>query len=163
MIAQIDIVVASPLWDEAPDSKSVVHRAIAAADAAFESDGDARELSVLLCDDIEIRRLNRQWRGKDFATNVLSFPAAPGQVAGNHLGDIAIAYETVAHEARDEAKSFSDHLAHLAVHGYLHLVGYDHETDADAEEMEGLEREILLSLNVSDPYCDKADETQPSR
>ena len=73
-----------------------------------------------------------------------------------HLGDIAVAYETVAREATNEGKAFQDHLAHLAAHGYLHLIGFDHETDEDAEEMEALEREILAGLGINDPYAEPA-------
>jgi probable rRNA maturation factor len=100
-----------------------------------------------------VRRLNAQWRGIDKPTNVLSFPPAPGGAGDvKSLGDIAIAYETTASEARAEDKPFADHLAHLCVHGFLHLMGYDHELEAHAETMESLERVILARLGVPDPY-----------
>lgn len=149
MSVQTEIVAASPLWPQA-EAEETVRRAIAASEALFEPT-DA-EVSVLLCDDREIRRLNAQWRGKDSATNVLSFPAAAGQAVESHLGDIAIAYETVQREAADEGKTFAAHLSHLTVHGFLHLLGFDHETDGDAEEMEDMEREILGRLGIADPY-----------
>ena len=113
---------------------------------------------LLLCstDDSGIRTLNRDWRGIDKPTNVLSFPAAQtpaGRAQPRMLGDIAIAYEITRREAESEHKPFAHHLSHLAVHGFLHLIGYDHETDADAEKMESLERSILASLGVPDPYA----------
>jgi probable rRNA maturation factor len=106
------------------------------------------EVSILLCDDACIRALNRQWRGIDAPTNVLSFPAPRGPA----LGDIAVAYETTAREAGTEGKTVKDHLVHLLVHGFLHLVGYDHRSDAQAGDMERLERDILAALGIADPY-----------
>ncbi|HMN73542.1 MAG TPA: rRNA maturation RNase YbeY [Rhodoblastus sp.] len=150
MSVQAEIVVASPLWPQA-EAEETVRRAIAASEALFEP--TEAEVSVLLCDDAEIRRLNAQWRQKDSATNVLSFPSAAQHAGERHLGDIAIAFETLQREAADEGKVFSHHLAHLTVHGYLHLLGFDHESDEEAEEMEGLEREILAGLGIGDPYC----------
>src|SRR5207248_6942435 len=113
------------------------------------------ELAVVLTDDAGIRALNRAWRGLDKPTNVLSFPAMslPDRSQGPRtLGDIAIAYETARHEADAENKPFKHHLSHLAIHGFLHLIGYDHETDDEAELMEGLERQILAGLGIPDPY-----------
>lgn len=159
MSVQIEIVAASPLWPQA-EAEETVRRAIAASEALFEPT-DA-EVSILLCDDPEIRRLNAQWRGKDSATNVLSFPAAAVQ-AETHLGDIAIAYETVKKEAADEGKAFLDHLSHLTVHGFLHLLGFDHETDGEAKEMEDMEREILGRLGIADPYGPEPAKQQAAR
>ena len=102
-------------------------------------------------------RLNRDFRGKDKPTNVLSFPA-PANPEG-HLGDIAIAYGVTAREAETAGKSLADHATHLAVHGVLHLLGYDHETDAEAEVMEPLEDAILAELGIADPYAAPAAET----
>ena len=113
----------------------------------------AGELTVRLVDDAAIRTLNRDWRGHDTPTNVLSFPApeaAPGPIV--YLGDIALSHETAAREAAAEGKSLADHVAHLAIHGFLHLIGYDHDRDARAEVMEGLERAILARLGIADPY-----------
>jgi probable rRNA maturation factor len=146
----IDVIVESARWDALPDAQAVARNAIAQALAALGGRADA-ELAVLLTDDAAVRRLNATWRGLDQPTNVLSFPAAAAPDS-QHLGDIAIAFETTAREARDEGKPLADHLAHLAVHGFLHLVGYDHESDAEAEMMEQLERDILARLNVPDPY-----------
>ena len=109
----------------------------------------------MLTDDARVRELNREWRGQDKATNVLSFPAAqpPGETPQPlMLGDIAIAYETTRNEAEAEGKPFQNHLSHLAIHGFLHLLGYDHLDDDEAEEMEGLERDILATLGIADPY-----------
>ncbi len=105
-----------------------------------------------------MQRLNSTFRGKDKPTNVLSFPAPPmppgaGDADSLFLGDLALGYETCAAEALAEEKSLGDHLAHLVVHGVLHLMGYDHETEAEAEEMEGRERAILASLGIADPYA----------
>ncbi|MGZ5829412.1 MAG: rRNA maturation RNase YbeY, partial [Xanthobacteraceae bacterium] len=125
----VDISIASPLW-ETLDCEATIRRAVAAA--ATPATADA-ELSVLLTDDAEIRQLNAQWRQQDKATNVLSFPAAPiANVSPRALGDIVIAYETTAREAANENKAIEHHLAHLTVHGFLHLLGYDHESEAEA-------------------------------
>jgi len=144
-----DIDVASANWNAEPKAEACVREALAAAASRVPGDG---EVSVLLADDAAVRVLNRDWRQIDKPTNVLSFPA-PKQPAGEPvLGDIAIAYETVAREADEEGKPFLHHLAHLAVHGYLHLMGYDHQTDSEAEAMEALEREILRGMRIPDPY-----------
>ena len=115
---------------------------------------------IALSSDEGVRILNKQFRSLDKPTNVLSFPAlqppagAPSD-APRMLGDIAIAYQTTRQEADDEQKPFDHHLSHLAVHGFLHLIGYDHENDGDAEAMEGLETEILAQLGIPDPYADR--------
>jgi len=148
---EIDFDVQSALWDQVPEAEETVRTAIAAA-AAFEP--AAGEMSVILTDDASIRALNRDWRKLDKPTNVLSFPAATPKIAGVPalLGDVVVAYETLAREAAEEDKPILHHLAHLVVHGYLHLLGYDHETDSEADAMEGLERQILAHLNIADPY-----------
>jgi probable rRNA maturation factor len=153
---QIDVIVESPCWDEMSGAEATVRLAVAQAAQAIGTDFSKSTVAVLLTDDAAMRRLNAQWRDIDKPTNVLSFPAAP-QLAGSEdgtksLGDIAIACETTAREARDEHKSFAHHLSHLAVHGFLHLLGYDHETDTQAETMERLERAVLQRLGVPDPY-----------
>jgi probable rRNA maturation factor len=148
---RLDIAVAPAAAAAAPETRDIVARAIRAADeAAGPVEGT---IGVLVENDAAIRALNRQWRGTDKPTNVLSFPAAASpSIAPRHLGDIAISYETAIREANAEARPFAHHLAHLAVHGFLHLLGYDHESDAAAEEMEGLERKILARLGIPDPY-----------
>jgi probable rRNA maturation factor len=155
-----EVLVVAECWQTEPDAEAVIHRAIDAAAEIADADVGEAELAVMLTDDTGIRTLNNNWRGIDKPTNVLSFPAlqptagAPAD-APRMLGDIAIAYETTRKEADDEEKPFDHHLSHLAVHGFLHLIGYDHEKDADAEAMEGLEREILAQLGIPDPYADR--------
>jgi probable rRNA maturation factor len=159
LAAAIDLVVDSPLWAQEPAAEATVRGAIAAAaDVIRALPAATGEVSVVLTDDAEIRKLNHAWRKIDKPTNVLSFPA-PGrpspagpQGGGALLGDIVIAYETTAREAAAEAKPFTHHVAHLAVHGFLHLLGYDHDSDAKAEEMERLETKILARLDVPDPH-----------
>ncbi|EKF19433.1 rRNA maturation RNase YbeY [Nitratireductor pacificus] len=153
----LDHTVEAGAWPPEADLLALTRRAIGAAVAVSEADlEDHVAVSLLFTDDDGIREINRAWRGKDKPTNVLSFPAAPPAVAGPDpvpLGDIAIAYSTVVREADDEGKTFEDHLTHLLVHGFLHLLGYDHETEEEADEMEGLERNILESLAIADPYA----------
>lgn len=147
----IDIDVQSPLWDALPEAEATVRQAVTTAAELVPAAG---EMSVVLADDNAIRALNRDWRKIDKATNVLSFPADAPKIPGVPplLGDVIVAYETLAREAAEERKPVLHHLAHLAVHGYLHLLGYDHETDSEADAMEGLEREILARLEIADPY-----------
>lgn len=151
---QIDIQVQSSLWSAQPLAKETVRDAVAAA-AAVLSTGDG-EVSIVLTDDSMIAQLNRDWRGIDKPTNVLSFPASGHSADDDRLffGDIVIAFETLKRECDDENRQFVHHLAHLAVHGFLHLVGYDHQTDAQAEEMEELESEIMARMNMPDPHLD---------
>ncbi len=114
------------------------------------------ELSLVFADDATVKALNAEWRGKDKPTNVLSFPAfplKPGDKLQPLLGDVILAFETVAREAADEGKPLDHHISHLVLHGFLHLLGHDHETDAQAEEMEALERKILAKLAIPDPYA----------
>jgi probable rRNA maturation factor len=134
---------------------------LAAADAAST---ERVEIAIVLTDDSGIRTLNREWRKLDAPTNVLSFPAGQPpagsrrgarRVARRHLGDIVIAYQTTAREAAAERKPFDHHLAHLAVHGFLHLFGYDHATDEEAAGMERLEVGILARLGIPDPYVQR--------
>jgi probable rRNA maturation factor len=150
---KIEILVRSQHWRKQPRAGATIKKAIAAAAKAASK--PRAELAIVLSDDSAIRALNRDWRGKDAATNVLSFPAAePGNArVSPHLGDIVIAYQTAAREAAAENKPFGHHLAHLAVHGYLHLIGYDHETDRAAQRMERLERAVLARIAVPDPYA----------
>jgi probable rRNA maturation factor len=155
-----EVLVVADCWQTEPDAEAVIHRAIEAAAEFADADVGEAELAIMLTDDSGIRTLNSNWRGIDKPTNVLSFPAlqapagAPSD-APRMLGDIAIAYETTRKEADDEAKPFDHHLSHLAVHGFLHLIGYDHENDDDAEAMESLETQILAQLGIPDPYQDR--------
>ncbi|WP_315735580.1 MULTISPECIES: rRNA maturation RNase YbeY [unclassified Bradyrhizobium] len=160
-IPTTEVIVAADCWQDQPDAEEVIHRAIVAAAETVDADVGDAEIAVMLTDDDGIRTLNSNWRGIDKPTNVLSFPALqPTGPRGEDdaprmLGDIAIAYETMRREADEEQKPFAHHLSHLTVHGFLHLVGYDHETDDEAEEMEALEREILAHLGIPDPYADR--------
>ncbi len=111
------------------------------------------EIAVMGCDDTRIATLNADFRGKPTATNVLSWPASgTPPMDGGELGDIAIAYETCAREAAEKGVSVHHHVTHLLIHGILHLLGYDHISDADAEEMEALEIKALAKLGISNPY-----------
>jgi len=156
-----EILVVAECWQAEPDSEAVIQRAVTAAAELVNAELGEAELAVMLTDDSGIRTLNNNWRGIDKPTNVLSFPALPPTGGGGAddaprmLGDIAIAYETTRREADDEQKPFDHHLSHLAVHGFLHLIGYDHEKDTDAEAMEDMEREILAALGIPDPYADR--------
>lgn len=161
-LPETDVLVVADVWHDEPDAEAIILRAIDAAAARINTGIGACELAVMLTDDAGIQTLNANWRGIDKPTNVLSFPALPptGTLAlgdpPRTLGDIAIAYQTTRREADDEGKLFAAHLTHLAIHGYLHLVGYDHENEADAEDMEQLERDILATLGVADPYSDSS-------
>ena len=150
----IDILVSSDDWGSLDDLDPLTRRCISACIA--ESGArlqDNCEISVTFCADAEIRDLNAQWRGKNAATNVLSFPT-PGEAAAKPLlGDIVIAYETVAREAQEQDKTLQEHVTHMIMHGFLHLIGYDHESADEAEEMENLERRIASSLGLRDPYA----------
>ncbi|WP_426438112.1 rRNA maturation RNase YbeY [Bradyrhizobium genosp. P] len=155
-----EVLVTAVCWQTEPDAEAVIHRAIEAAAEIADADVADAELAVMLTDDAGIRTLNNNWRSVDKPTNVLSFPAlqptgSEPSDAPRMLGDIAIAYETTRREADEEQKPFDHHLSHLAVHGFLHLIGYDHENDDDAEDMESLEREILGQLGIPDPYADR--------
>jgi len=156
-----EVLVVADCWHEEPDAEAVIVRAIEAAAAMADADTGDAELAVMLTDDAGIRTLNLNWRQIDKPTNVLSFPALQPPAghepddAPRMLGDIAIAYQTTRREADEEHKPFSHHLSHLAVHGFLHLVGYDHEKDGEAEAMESLERDILAGLGIPDPYADQ--------
>ena len=157
MTVRYDVAINADGWQSEHSLRMVVDRVLEATLHALEFDDVDSELSLVFTDDANIRTINAKWRQIDKATNVLSFPAfpiQPGQRPGPVLGDIVIARETVQHEAQEENKSFDDHLSHLIVHGLLHLTGYDHQNDDEAEQMESLERKILASLGISDPYDD---------
>jgi probable rRNA maturation factor len=161
-----DIVVSSGDWGAPERWEELVERAVRQCVAiARPALMPECEVCVVFCDDAEIRALNAQWRGKDKPTNVLSFET-PGPLDQRPLlGDIVVAYETVAREAAEQEKSFADHAAHMVVHGFLHLIGYDHETSAEAEIMEALERRVAEVLGLPDPYegTHPVDETDGSR
>lgn len=146
MNAALAVSIDDPRWRKrlrAPEA--LVRRA---ARAALDGAGRAGEIRYALADDALLRELNRDFRGKDKPTNVLSFPdESPGA-----LGDVALAFETCWAEARAQGKSLDAHLAHLVVHGTLHLLGWDHETIPEALAMEARERRTLRRLRLADPY-----------
>jgi len=144
----IEVEIEADGWSGLPNAEALTRQA---GEMALEMADRAGEVAVLLTDDAAVRDLNARFRGKDQPTNVLSFPAPEG--AGEHLGDVCLAYETCAREANEQGKALGAHLEHLTAHGVLHLLGYDHDVDADAEIMEALERRILAALGVADPYA----------
>ena len=154
MKVSLDISVSSPRWRGLPRARPIARETIAAAAAESGGPSEGRDVSLCLADDAALRALNSRWRGVDKPTNVLSFPSAPPGPFGaaTALGDIALAYETLAREAEDLGVPLADHYRHLVAHGFLHLIGYDHETDAEAERMEALETRILARLGAGDPY-----------
>lgn len=144
----IDIEVEDDAWVAAlPDAERLAR---AAAEAVLAHENEAGGLVVLLTDDASVQALNAQFRDKDAPTNVLSFPAAPNPE--DHLGDVALAFGVCAREAQAQGKTLAHHMQHLVAHGVLHLLGYDHMEEAEAETMESLEREILAGLGAPDPY-----------
>lgn len=156
-----DVIVASDLW---AGMRLGGQDALAVTQAAMEATareiglGDGVGWAVLLADDATLRQLNRDHRGKDRPTNVLSFPAfAPEDLPmAGHIGDIAIAAETVGAEALDAGRPALHHLAHMVAHGVAHLAGYDHAADAEAEEMEAIEVRALARLGLPNPYASEA-------
>jgi probable rRNA maturation factor len=155
MSLRIDFVETSRAW-RGLAARSIARQAIAAA--AVECGITLRcgaEICVHLVGDADIQSLNAQWRGVNAPTNVLSFPAAePARLRqARLLGDVLIAFETASREAEQEHKTFADHYRHLVVHGFLHLLGFDHIADAQAEAMEALETTVLARLGVADPYA----------
>lgn len=153
----IDVEVEDIAWTAAlPDAEEQARAAALAAFAALEPDA-VGAVVILLTDDNAVAELNQQYRDKSGPTNVLSFPAPqelPRESPERHLGDIALAFGVCAREAGEQGKSLAAHLQHLVAHGVLHLVGYDHMTEAEAEDMEALERDILATLGHPDPYTD---------
>ena len=151
----IEIEVEDPAWIEAlPEATAF---ALAAADAVLTQEvAQGEGLSILLTDDATVQDLNSRFRKQDKPTNVLSFPAhrLPENVASpeRFLGDVALGFGVCAREAAQQGKPLGDHLQHLVAHGVLHLLGYDHMNDGEAEAMEGLERVVLAGLGVPDPY-----------
>jgi probable rRNA maturation factor len=149
----IDVVIEAGDWASLEAPSQLAQTAILAAveESRIVLAGNA-EVSVVLCDDAFIRELNRKWRGQDKPTDVLSFPAGGDPASAPLLGDIVIAFETAAREAFEAGKPLRNHIAHLLVHGFLHLIGHDHANAAEAEAMEALERASLARLGIADPY-----------
>ena len=155
----IEVVIEAPAWRSAePKARALARSAAVATLRARRRVGAG--VAILLTDDARLQALNLAFRGKDAPTNVLSFPRSgpgSGPVAGEHLGDIALALGVCAREAAEQGKSLAHHLQHLTAHGVLHLLGYDHESDAEAQVMEAEERRILAGLGIADPYAAEGD------
>jgi probable rRNA maturation factor len=153
MSLSIEINVECENWRSIADLDELTKRCLVASLAETEDRlRDGAELSLLFCDDARIRLLNAQFRGFDKPTNVLSFPGPEPTAEAHMLGDIAIAFETVAREAVEQGKPLPHHVCHMIVHGFLHLLGYDHETDEEAEAMEADEARVLHRIGIADPY-----------
>ena len=148
----IEVEIESPDWTAALGDAEALARQ--AAEAALGGAGREGDVVVLLTNDDSIAGLNQGFRGKAGPTNVLSFPAP--ESARPHLGDVAVAYGVASQEASEQDKPLAHHLLHLVAHGVLHLVGYDHEGDSEAEAMEALERRVLAGLGAPDPYAPRA-------
>lgn len=155
---QLEVTVEYSGWDDLiPAVDELAREALGAAAGEVGFADPAAEVSLLFADDASVRRLNRDWRGKDTPTNVLSFEAdeEEGPATGPRLlGDIVLAFETVMREAREQHKRPEDHTRHLLAHGFLHLLGYDHQDAAEAERMEAHESAALARLGVADPYAE---------
>ncbi len=154
----IDISVDGEQWSAVENLETLVETAVDAALAELpEQEHGNAELSVALVSDDAIRTLNRDYRGKDRATNVLSFPGGESTdpALPRLLGDVILAFETVSGEAETQGKPVEHHISHLVVHGFLHLLGYDHESSEEAEAMEAVEIRALARLDIADPYLDR--------
>lgn len=147
-----DLRIADPRWDGLGDVEALATRVLTHAASVMESFG---EVSILMTNDAEMHALNKQWRGFDKPTDVLSFPSDGPEIPGEaaHLGDIAIGYETALKDAESMGRPFEGHISHLLIHGFLHLLGYDHIEAEDAKVMEPLEAKILAGLGWPDPYA----------
>jgi probable rRNA maturation factor len=155
LLPVLDILVEAGEWPSKARLKRIAEKVLGAASAELKLDlPEGAELSLLFTDDAHIKSLNRKFRGKNKPTNVLSFPGAPAANGGIGpiLGDIVLAAETVSREAEGEGLTLEAHLTHLILHGFLHILGYDHEDDGEAGLMEGLETAILGGIGVADPY-----------
>jgi probable rRNA maturation factor len=157
---EIDIDLRCALWrDELSDVEGLCRRAAASALAVARTPPAPVEISLVLADDAFVQALNRSWRNEDSPTNVLAFPCDDGPAegaAGRLLGDVVVAYQTTAREAAEGAIRLDHHLAHLVVHGVLHLLGYDHLLDEEAGRMERLEAAALARLGIADPYDERS-------
>ena len=152
---EVDVVRHAEAWRSALNDALLKRAARAAFLTATPPGYGTYEATILLTDNAEMRELNRAWRGKDAPTNVLSFPAGDQPAEPAPLGDVVLAYETIRDETREPGISLADHVSHLVIHGLLHLLGYDHMNDNEAEQMEALERTALATLGIADPYAEQ--------
>ena len=150
----IDIAVLSKQWPPLKQNiKKLAAKTMELSGFTKKHKNKSINVSIALADDEFVRSLNKRFRNKDEATNVLSFPNKDKSMDGGlALGDVAMAYETIEKEAKDQGKTFRNHASHLIVHGILHLIGYDHETGRQASKMEALEVKILKSIGIKNPY-----------
>ncbi len=157
----VDLVAEDPQWTALGDhdAAAAIAEVTGAITANLELPAPRTTATIALGSDAEVRELNKAWRGKDKPTNVLSFPSPPPPKQGRRipmerfLGDVILAEETLAREAADLGIAAIDHFRHLVLHGLLHLLGYDHESETEATVMEALETKILASIGVADPYA----------
>ena len=151
-VLSIDLRVADPRWDALGDVDALAAHVLGYAANQTKSAG---EVSILMTDNAKMHALNKKWRGFDKPTDVLSFPADGPEIPGEpvHLGDIAMGYETAFGDAQAMGRPFEGHVSHLLIHGFLHLLGYDHIESEDAKVMEPLEATILAGLGWPDPYA----------
>ena len=156
---EVDLRIDESAWNRIIGLETMIadsfSTALSAADLSVEAFGNTVSASIVLSDNDKLEQLNSQWRSKAKPTNVLSFPAPEGERDeddNRYLGDIILAYGVVAEEAEQQGKALETHLCHLIIHGALHLLGYDHLDDGEAEQMEGLERTAMIALNLPDPY-----------
>jgi len=154
----IDFSLQSGTWPDQSEMAGLLDKTLSTASSHCPFDlPTGAEVSVVFCDDVNIQILNNEFRDEDKPTNVLSFASNDHvelEAWSPLLGDIILAQETIEREAKEQSKTFTDHLTHLLVHGYLHLVGYDHMNDEDAEKMENMERKVLAALGIADPYVE---------
>jgi probable rRNA maturation factor len=151
----IDTIIEDKRWEGCCDSYALANAAVKAVLSNIETSWTGEvEISFLFCDDEKIRDLNAIWNDKDYATNVLSFPAAPNKIKTpvTLLGDVILAFDTISKEALEQDKTISSHAAHMLVHGVLHLFGYDHVNDIDADRMESVETRVLHTMGIADPW-----------
>ncbi|HEX4768901.1 MAG TPA: rRNA maturation RNase YbeY [Lichenihabitans sp.] len=164
MTLSVELSIEDPAWAAVADLENLAEHTLAVAlGESGKAVERAAEVSCLFCDDATIRALNAQWRGQDKPTNVLSFPAGTPAAADaiRLLGDIVLGFETVEREAREEGRPLDAHVAHLLVHGLLHLLGHDHAEPREAEAMEALETRIMRKLGRADPYADRPEAGAP--
>lgn len=155
---EIDITINDKRWNsQIPDIETFTQNIVQKVLNGFEWDAKTLDISIVLADNDFVQNLNKNYRDKDKPTNVLSFPQTESDAINNNipfvsLGDIIVAYETIENEASQQNKTFKNHYTHMLIHGCLHLLHFDHQTDEQAQEMESLEIEILQDLNIKNPY-----------